>query len=353
MACDDTQKDPKLTDTCISLSKQPQWWLSEDIKLNGTLFNGTNTSKPADQAIFMQDNTIDVRVRRANQACLLPSDGEIDTSRIKIVVYIAVPGANLKPNLKGPMGEKLVIQIGTALFMTTSGQMPDLPASGIKSLSEIGQAITWKPTSTNDKDADGKGPNANSHRCLIVRCFPELGPSPDPDCFHIVADQHVAQHNIDIVSGSNIVNGLVWTSNSNDEERELATLRLVADLNPEPRVVEILTPALQATPGYQRIARTSPVSFGLELPDFPDAKVCDNTRLGCLGRILKALGLGGSTFEPKYEADIQLQPGQVTSFNFTVDLSRSQPGDAHIFHLMHVRSDQQVIGGLTIGAVAV
>lgn len=354
MACDDTQKDTKLTDTCISISKQPQWWLSEDIKLNGQLFNGTNTGLLDNQAVFMQDNKIDVRVRRASQECPLPpGEGESETSRIKIVVYVAVPGLNLRPNLMGPMGERLVVQIGTK-FMTTSGQNPELPASMATALSQIGQAITWRPVSPNDKDADGKGPNANSHRCLIVRCYPEVGLGPDPDCFHVVADQHVAQHNFDIVSGSRIRKALIWTSNSNDEESEPATLRLIADLNPEPRMVEILTPALQATLGYQRIARTAPVSFGLELPDFPDAKVRDNTRLGCLGKILKAFGLlKNSEFEPKYEADIQLQPSQVTSFNFTVDLSGSNSGDAHIIHLMHVRSDQQVIGGLTLVAVAV
>lgn len=55
---------------------------------------------------------------------------------------------------------------------------------------------------------------------------------------------------------------------------------------------------------------------------------------------------------PTFEADIKLLPSQIADFTFTANLPEaSQPGDAHIFHVMHIDERQQVIGGLTIVAV--
>ncbi len=123
-------------------------------------------------------------------------------------------------------------------------------------------------------------------------------------------------------------------------------------------MIDVLTPALNATPGYRRVARQAPKGFALQLPQFPTAVIRDRTQWGCLGLlfwilsfILSFLGIKFN-FNPSYEADVQLDPGQTATINFTADLSRSSPGDAHIFHLTHVRSDGRVIGGLTVVAVA-
>jgi hypothetical protein len=57
---------------------------------------------------------------------------------------------------------------------------------------------------------------------------------------------------------------------------------------------------------------------------------------------------------PTFEADITLPPEEVANFTFTANLpENSQLGDAHIFHVMHINENQQVIGGLTIVAVVV
>ncbi|MDZ8258023.1 hypothetical protein [Nostoc sp. ChiQUE01b] len=57
---------------------------------------------------------------------------------------------------------------------------------------------------------------------------------------------------------------------------------------------------------------------------------------------------------PTFEADIKLPPKEVANFTFTANLpENSQPGDAHIFHVMHINDQKQVIGGLTIVAVVV
>jgi len=55
---------------------------------------------------------------------------------------------------------------------------------------------------------------------------------------------------------------------------------------------------------------------------------------------------------PTFEADIKLPPKEVANFTFTANLpENSQLGDAHIFHVMHINDQKQVIGGLTIVAV--
>ena len=133
-----------------------------------------------------------------------------------------------------------------------------------------------------------------------------------------------------------------------------ATLRVEADVDPAHGVIEVLTPALNATPGYRQIARQAPKGFSLQLPEFPNAVVRDRTKWGCFGLLFWMLSLLGINFnfKPSYEADVQLAPGQTATINFTADLSTSSPGDAHIFHLTHVRSDGRVIGGLTVAAVA-
>jgi len=59
----------------------------------------------------------------------------------------------------------------------------------------------------------------------------------------------------------------------------------------------------------------------------------------------------GGSFDPSYEADVEMKPGQITQINFNTDLSRGQQGDAYIFYITHARSDRQVIGGLTFVAV--
>ena len=93
----------------------------------------------------------------------------------------------------------------------------------------------------------------------------------------------------------------------------------------------------------------------IQLPDFPNAVIHDKSRWGCLGFPFWILNFFGIKFDfrPSYEADIQLKPGQATPINVVADLSRSNSGDAHIFHLTHARADGRVIGGLTLVAVVV
>src|SRR5712692_10383755 len=137
MPCDDAAPDSGLQqDTCISVNDgpQPNWWLSPDIVLNGTLKDGTITGLAPDQAFINADNKVDVNVNRAATAtCQLPEG----TANIIIEVWVSPPGLNLSP-----FGAK---QISSALTMPLS----QLPANSHKALSQIGKQITWTPTSTN------------------------------------------------------------------------------------------------------------------------------------------------------------------------------------------------------------
>lgn len=95
---------------------------------------------------------------------------------------------------------------------------------------------------------------------------------------------------------------------------------------------------LQVSPESQIRARNLQVS--------PESEIFSNAKI--TPKLEKLVQQAAPTFE----ADIKLPPKEVANFNFTADLpENSQPGDAHIFHVMHINDQKQVIGGLTIVAV--
>ncbi len=337
MACDNTTPDSGLTDTCISIAHGalPQWWLSPAITLNGVSAGATAQMPPA-------VNVTDVTFHRAGD-CVLP----VGSGGVLVAVYVCIPGLAMNP-----ADTTKVKQLSTA-FVPTS----QTTAGGNTSLNALGKAINWT-AATDPTKPDGPG-----HRCLVAIACPD-SETPDPVCFHQAggpgaADQHYAQLNIAIEPVPVHPHRRPWvfgtfTINPDRVAAAPATLRVDADVDPDPRVINLLTPALNATPGYRRVSTQAPKGFALQLPDFPNAVIRDRTRWGCLGLLFWILSLFGIrfNFKPSYEADVQLSPGQIATINFTADLSSSSPGDAHIFHLTHVRSDGRVIGGLTVVTVA-
>jgi hypothetical protein len=325
MSTCDTTSDPSLSeDQCISINDgpDPAWWMSPDISLN-------STTTP-DQAISGSANDVRVRTRRARDCNLLEG-----TTNIIVELWVCDPTLNPTPTT------------GSTQIFTKLIPVGSFPGGSSQWVSD-----SWTPNPADPVQQIG-------HKCLIARAYPELL-LPDSACFHVQKDSHVAQRNISIVAASRGEGGekrlrfQIKTNNTDLERSEAATLRVVADLNPSQKVLNILTPSLEKFPGYRHIVRSAPTGFKLELPDFPDAKVRDNTRLGCLGTILAFFGLlKGMDVQPKYEADIELKPGQATEFTLRADLSSSTAGDAQIFHVMHVNLQQQVIGGVTVIAVVV
>jgi hypothetical protein len=338
MACDNTTPDPGLADTCISIAHGalPQWWLSPAITLNGVSAGATANASPA-------PNVTNVTFHRAGADCTLPAG----TLGVTVSVYVCVPGLAMNP-----ADASKVKQLGSTAFIP----LAQAAAGADTSLSGTGNAINW--TAGTDPNA----PDGPGHKCLVAVACPD-SESPDPVCFHQAggpgqADQHYAQLNIAIepvpMHPRRPWQFGTFSINPDRASTSPATLRVEADLNPGRGVLDVLTPALNATPGYLRVARQAPAGFALQLPQFPTAVIRDRTKWGCLGLLFWILSLLGIRFNsnPSYEADVQLDPGQIATINFTADLSRSSPGDAHIFHLTHVRSDGRTIGGLTVVAVA-
>jgi hypothetical protein len=322
MACDDLQKDSNLTDSCIFINDGPaaQWWMSPDINLNGF----TDVAKTG------QNNTVDVTVHRGpdNDKCTALTAA----SNIVVEVWVSAGGLNLSPLNAKSIGTKIIPK-------------SQLPANGQRSLDQAGQIVNWT-TSTNPADPDGPG-----HRCLIARVYPEGDGPPEFDCFHVRGDTHVAQRNISIVTVSKFrsegrMSAQILTVNPDRELPQRATVRVVTDPRPDRRVMEILRPGLLNTGVFRQVTSARPRRMNLDFPDFPDARRRDYTRPGCLPSLFWA-----RSFVPRLEADVQLQPGQVTTFNFEADLSNGEIGDAFVFYVTHLRPDNQEIGGLTVVGV--
>jgi hypothetical protein len=338
--------DPNISDPCISINKGPAGyaWMSPDIKLNGTLFNNYSSGLTADTASTNQLSYIDVNV---HASCAVNTSIQVD-------LWVANPGLAFIPG----NGAIQILAAGSSKLIPRS----QIPVPGFSALSQTanpspaGNAYTWQPDST-----DPTHTGAGGHVCLVAICYPADGTAPDPNQFHIWDDNHYAQRNIHIVVTMMreepwpLIRFPIQTGNANRAAAEPAKLRVEADIDPDPRVIDILAPDLSAIPGYKRVAMRTPQSFKFQLPDFPNAVIRDHTRWGCLGFVFWILSFFGIkfNFRPSYEADVQLNPGQVTTLNFEGNLSGSSPGDAHIFHITHARSDGQVIGGSTLVAVVV
>jgi hypothetical protein len=335
MACDNTTPDTGLTDTFISIEhgQLPQWWISPAITLNG--LSGGAVANPSPT-----NNVTDVTFHSS----VAGNNIGQGAGSILVDVYVCIAGLAMNPS-----DTAKVKKLGSKSIPLTFGANSDTSFP-------TGQKLNWV-ASTNSSDPDGPG-----HKCLVAVAYPD-SLSPDPSCFHQAggpnqADQHYAQLNIAIEPipsgerGRRLFFG-TFTINPDRMAAAPATLRAEADISPNQKLIDILTPTLNATGAYKRVARRGPQSFVLQLPDFPNAVVRDKTRWGCLGFFFCILSWFGITFRPSYEADIRLQPGQTATINFQADLANSSPGDAHIFHLTHVRPDGRSIGGLTLVGVVV
>jgi hypothetical protein len=190
--------------------------------------------------------------------------------------------------------------------------------------------------------------------CLVARCYPD-SLTPSAQNFFAPFDAHVAQHNLCLVpSGSSAMvvppvppgtqSSQVATVNPDAVNSQDVTLRAVVDLNPNRFVQKVVSPRLQTTHGSRRLGTTAPRSFKFVLPDFPNAIVTDHSRPGLPNPI--------PGHPQSYQAKIKLGAGQFTRFTFMANLFGAQPGDAYIFHLRQIGSDNRDQGGLTLLMVA-
>ena len=322
--------DPGLSrDTCIFMEAvsgdggvhngSRVWWLSPDIVLNGPI-SGPDKADPG------QINPVNVTFYNKGGQCSSTGD-----EAIVVELWVGNPSIAMTPD--NPASTTQVGNMGSP--------MPQPGSSG-------SQLINWTPPS----GLPPSDPQSPGHKCLIARCYPDSLVA-SPTNFFVPDDPHVAQRNICIVpcGGPGAAKrpgpcGFeVTTANLNHKERTRVTLRAVVDTRPNKFVRETVLKSLERLPGFKKLAVRPPQRFHFELREFPDAQINDQTKPGCLGILA-----GGKRY---YEAGILLAPGQVTRFNFFADLSGSEFGDAHIFHLTQSSATRQREGGLTIVMVAV
>lgn len=328
-------KDPGLAaDTCIYMEAiagdggvhdiNDVWWLSPDIILTGA------TSGP-DKADPGANNTVQVKFHMQaailNQ-CVLPAGTESITAEF----WVGTPSLAMTPD--NPASTKRIDGIGSTI-----------PADG----ATVTKTFVWNPPT----GLDPADPQSPGHKCLIARCYPDPL-IPSNTSFFVPDDPHVAQRNICIVpcGGPGAAKrpgacGLeVATVNPDGKRSQTVTLRAVVDLYPGSLVKKMVLESLGRTRGFNRLATRPPQSFGFELRDFPDAKVTDNSKLGCLGLLF------GGKERRNHDAQINLNPGQFTRFDFIADLSGAELGDAYVFHLRQIGADKRDQGGLTVVMVA-
>ena len=343
MTCKNEEGDPTLKDDTISISHgvSPHYWLSPQIMLNGVSGADTQTTGVVAKALpSSYQNVIDV-------AFNVLKDLPAGSTGIVASVYACLPG---------PYALNAFDAVHVKLISSVFVDRNQIPVGGSTSLSNANKQILWVVSSSDTTAPDGPG-----HKCLVAVVCPDiyeqLSDSKLTGCFHQAdpGDPHYAQLNIAIEPGNRMRPWTLslFTANPDRQNAMPATLRAEADIDPSPEVINVLLPALKATPGFRRVSRYAPKSFALQLPDFPHAVVHNNTRWGLCGVVVWLLRLFGikPKSRPHYTANVQLQPGQTTTVNVDADLSGSKAGDAHIFHVTHTRSDGRTIGGMTLVAV--
>lgn len=380
--------DAGITDTCFYMEANAgdggnhnpnMFWMSPDIKLNGT----TYTATPG------QPNTIEVHIHEKATAPGCP-----DGDQLLVDIFVANPSVAMIPPEPGGVNfncstSQLTNNPTPVLKALIGDFMPDTPGvnTAIKTFS-------WTPPQSPPPPAGcpvspsgipTPDPQSSGHRCLIVRVYRPVVDAPDSNNFHAGDDPHYAWHNVTIcpcssgggarggarengrnrpAGGTNSCTFDISTANVNNKAAEQVKLRVVRDPHPTLQVLDAVLPMLQSETGYGTVSdRIQPQGFSLQLPDFPNAVVRDNSRPGCLGLLFYfltlLLGLLGIKIKfptlatPTYEAQFEMQPGQFTRFAFATDLSSTPRGEAYVYHFTQVGSDQTVHGGLTLAMVAV
>lgn len=322
--------DPNLTsDTSIFMNHgSPDWWLSNDVKLSNS-----------NVAVVGQKNDISLTVRRNNNPLLA------DTEFIKVDLYVAVFTGSPFP-LGG--NSTLVKKILDA--STNPAQEIVVDLNNLTAGSSNTQTVKWDLPAIPTKDAEKPG-----HKCLLARAYQSpLSGSANPDADAAQVDAHYAQHNICIDHCSPCGVDIATENPEWVRKPKDVTFRLFADLQPSESTLQVALPLLREVKGFRRVVNKAPSrGFALEMPDFPDAKMTDNTRPGCFSLIqgfLRRPKFDPSIFQPSFEAQVNIKPGQVSYYRFVTDLDGSELGDAHIFHLVHMEQGR-VLSGLTIGMV--
>jgi hypothetical protein len=352
--------DPGLPDDCIFFAPDASLpaWLSPRLKVTG----------PAATGDIMPgvSNTIQVFVNRSPESCTIPSP----ISKVFINLYICIPATALDPIVPTPGDPVRAFLINGPVSGTID--LGTDPAATLTAGGQQSTQILWTPDASKPKgDAQAAG-----HRCLIAVCYPHTPPptlnEPDNSNFHVGTDSHYAQHNLCILpcnapqraqappgepgqpqrrEAARECSLTVAVTNLNKREPQQVGVQIVPEPHPNGPLAELVKARCRGVPGFRRLAPEAPPPPRVTFPDFPDVVAKEVTRQGCVGIVLKALGLAPAAV-PHQQAELPMQAGQKTSLIFEPDLSRATPGDAYIHHLTQTGADGRLQGGITVVTVA-
>lgn len=314
----------------------PNWWLSPDAIMVNTNPLDTGTVNPDSGGNVT--SAVTVHQNAGNEACAFaPTDVRFD-------LYVYSPSLNAGPTIDPS---------GAAVYNPPTGSFHTITAFDAQN------PVPW--TVVNDPSkANGASQNPTdqiNHKCLIARCYPKSSP-PDPNNIDYVnADQHYCQHNLTVnpVPSGGKHKMSIRTGNSR-EEQQAVVIQAIPDLQPDPATLKVIVPTLQVNPAFKQVANTPlrQVSFNLDplgdkggggffdkIEDFFEDLFQDLEE-----KFKKAAPAGTGAF-----GRITIPPKFYTAFEFTVDTTGGQSGDAHIYHLTQTTSQGRENGGLTVAVL--
>jgi len=325
--------DMNINDQCLSLTPgSPYWWLSPDIIM---------VNMPPDENTANPDAGGNV----TSAVTVHNSCEEFDVHTARFDLYVYAPSLSAGP---------IVDPAGVAVYNPPGGSFHTVTAFGTP------VQVPWVVSSDSTKANAADPP----HHCLIARCYPLTSP-PDPgNIAYVNTDQHYAQHNVTInpIPMKSPKKRIPIRTGNSMREPQLVVIQAVPDLEPAKGTLDTLLPSLKATPGFKQIS-TKPlkeVSFDLDpltkkeggcifdkIEDFFEDAVKDLLR-DLEGKHKKAAP-GGSGAHGR----VQIPANFYSAFDFNVDITGANPGDAFIYHLTQTTSAGVENGGLTVVAVAV
>jgi hypothetical protein len=386
------------TDSCIAMEDGSPPWLSPDIILTSSL-------GVADEARKGENNTVAVRARK--------SCNPASTTNVLVELWVANPSLNFAPNVNSIKVFEAVVQ--TTSFVLNSAIDPMRPVAQVsrtwtadETLSNtvptdadplrlhrcfVARSYPSNLTPPDAKFCVTEDPHVAQRNIAIVKV--PAGQRVRRLSFPIettignreFAEAAMVRVIADRVPSTAVLKAILPSL------KQFAGFRQIAQVAPERfslQVSEKFSPVIRDSSRLEKVTPINPgdISFqdkwrfvlkdGLSFERFRDAvfnpevvlqsavaarkfnaafnvrslEVSPELRVAPTLQLTRGLEKLVEQAAPTFEADIKLPPKEVANFTFTADLpEKSQPGDAHIFHVMHINDQKQVIGGLTIVAV--
>jgi hypothetical protein len=273
-----------------------------------------------------QTNTIKIRFHRkpASSGCSFPGD-----ESITVQAWVANPSLVMAPRHRGSAAR--VGFIGSLI-----------PPEGGNHVQQIDWALPAVVTPTPLFD----DPQKPGPKCLVAICYPD-SLSPSTSRFFVPGDQHIAQHNLCVITTPNQsikqqVNTLNPAAGSAPVGSLTVKLRAVLDLAPSVFVKKMILTRVHLLPGFQQLRIAGlPQGFAFDLTGFQASQIVDHSHSSGIAQPPHP--------NPSYEATVELS-GDLAKIKFLANLKGVQPGEVCIFHLTQTFKDLAQ-GGLTLAVL--